>query len=55
MKATIHCVFRMIWGYGHTILGPLLEVEMLKKCTPLWQEAHFQVKSIKKLRDLRRF
>ena len=25
----------------HTILGPLLEVEMLKKCTPLWREAHF--------------
>ena len=28
----------------HTMLGPLLEVEMLKKCTPLWREAHFQVK-----------
>ena len=28
----------------HTIVGPLLEVEMLKKCTPLWHEAHFQVK-----------
>ena len=26
----------------HTILGPLLEVEMLKKCAPLWREAHFQ-------------
>ena len=25
-------------------LGPLLEVEMLKKCTPLWREAHFEVK-----------
>ena len=23
----------------HTILGPLLEVEMSKKCTPLWREA----------------
>ena len=31
----------------HTILRPLLEVEMSKKCTPLWQEAHFQVKSVK--------
>ena len=31
----------------HTILGPLLEVEMSKKCTPLWREAHFQVKSVK--------
>ena len=28
----------------NTILGPLLEVEMLKKRTPLWREAHFQVK-----------
>ena len=26
------------------MLGPLLEVEMSKKCTPLWREAHFQVK-----------
>ena len=24
-------------------LGPLLEVEMSKKCTPLWREAHFEV------------
>ena len=28
-------------------LGPLLEVEMLKKCTPLWREAHFEVKMYK--------
>ena len=28
----------------HTSSGPLLEVEMSKKCTPLWCEAHFQVK-----------
>ena len=27
-------------------LGPLLEVEMLKKCTPLSREAHFQVKTL---------
>ena len=32
-------------------LGPLLEVEMLKKCTPLWREAHFQVKSVKNWRS----
>ena len=31
----------------HTILGPLLTVEMSKKCTPLWREAHFQVKMYK--------
>ena len=28
----------------HTMLGPLLEVQMSKKCTPLWREAHFEVK-----------
>ena len=31
----------------HTMVGPLLEVEMSKKCTPLWQEAHFEVKMYK--------
>ena len=30
----------------HLSLGPLLEVEMSKKCTPLWREAHFQVKMV---------
>ena len=28
-------------------LGPLLEVAMSKKCTPLWREAHFVVKMYK--------
>ena len=28
-------------------LGPLLEVETSKKCTPLWREAHFEVKMYK--------
>ena len=27
----------------HTILRPLLEVAMSKKCTPFWREAHFEV------------
>ena len=31
----------------HTILGPLLEVAMSKKCKPLWREAHFEVKMYK--------
>ena len=35
--------------FYHTILGPLLEVEMSKKCTPLWREARFQVKMFKTL------
>ena len=33
----------------HYILGPLFEVAMLKNCTPLWREAHFQVKMYKTL------
>ena len=28
----------------HTMFGPVLEVAMSKKCTPLWREAHFEVK-----------
>ena len=31
----------------HTIVRPLLEVEMSKKCTPLWREAHFEVNMYK--------
>ena len=31
----------------HTMYGPLFEVKMSKKCTPLWREAHFQVKMYK--------
>ena len=31
-------------------VGPLLEVEKSKKCTPLWREAHFEVKSAKNWR-----
>ena len=34
----------------HLSSGPLLEVQMSKKCTPLWREAHFQVKMLKKTR-----
>ena len=33
----------------HLSSGPLLEVAMSKKCTPLWREAHFQVKMYKTL------
>ena len=31
----------------HTRCGPLLALEMSKKCTPLWREAHFEVKMLK--------
>ena len=33
----------------HTKCGPLLALKMSKKCTPLWREAHFQVKMLKTL------
>ena len=29
----------------HPTFGPLLEVEMSKKCMPLWREAHVEVKN----------
>ena len=31
----------------HASSRPLVEVAMSKKCTPLWHEAHFQVKMLK--------
>ena len=31
----------------HLSFGTLLEVKMSKKCTPLWREAHFEVKMLK--------
>ena len=31
----------------NTSFGRLLEVEMSKKCTPLWRQAHFEVKMYK--------
>ena len=31
----------------HTTFVPLLEVQMSKKCTPLWREAPFEVKMLK--------
>ena len=31
----------------HHMFAPLLEVRRLKKCTPLWREAHFEVKMLK--------
>ena len=33
----------------HLSVGPLLEVDMSKKCTPFWREARFQGKMFKKL------
>ena len=39
----------------HTMLRPLLEVEMSKKCMPLWREAHFEVKMYKNTTCSRHF
>ena len=49
-KSARRCGAKHIWKSKctkHTMLGPLLEVEMSKKCTPLWREAYFQVKMYK--------
>ena len=49
-KNARRCGAKHIWKSKctkHTILGPLLEVEMSKKCTPLWREAHLEVKMYK--------
>ena len=35
----------------HANVGPLLNIELSRKCTPLWREAHFQVKSVKNWRS----
>ena len=34
----------------HHMFAPLLEVQMSKKCTPFWREAHFEVKMLKNTR-----
>ena len=46
-KSARRCGAKHIWKSKctkHTRSGPLLEIEMSKKCTPLWREAHFEVK-----------
>ena len=35
--------------------GPLLDIQMSRKCTPLWPEAHLEVNRVKKLRVLSLF
>ena len=45
-KVARRCGAKHIWKSKctkHTILEPLLEVVMSKKCTPLWREAHLEV------------
>ena len=51
-KSARHCGAKQISKSKctkHTSSGPLLAVEMSKKCTPLWREAHFEVKFLKTL------
>ena len=38
-----------IWADGKAEVGRVSEENEQKKCTPLWCEAHFKVKSVKKL------
>ena len=53
-KVANHCVFQMICGSGGSksrlakAAGAEPSVQMRdEKCTPLWREAHFEVKSVK--------
>ena len=46
-KSARRCGAKHISKSKCTNVGPLLEVEMSQKCTPLWREAHFQVKMYK--------
>ena len=49
-KSARRCGAKHIWKSKrtkHTMVGPLLEVAMSKKCTPLWREAHLEVKMYK--------
>ena len=39
----------------HHMFAPLLEVQISKKCTPLWREAHFEVKMYKNTTCSRHF
>ena len=51
-KSARRCGAKHIWKSkctNHTMYGPLLEVEMSKKCKPLWREAHFEIKMFKTL------
>ena len=56
-KSARHCGAKHIWKSTctkDTMLGPLLEVEMSKKRTPLWCEADFEIKSVNVVLDGRR-
>ena len=49
-KSARRCGAKHIWKSKctkHTRVGPLLEVEMSKKCTRLWRKAHLEVKMYK--------
>jgi len=52
-KSARHCGAKHISkSQKNEMLEPLLEIRMLKKCTPLWREAHFQVKKHEMLEPL---
>ena len=46
----LHCGAKHIWKsklQQKLMFGPLLDVELLKKCMPLWREAHLEVEMSK--------
>jgi hypothetical protein len=51
----VRSTFRSQFVQKHPIVEALSEVGALKKCTPLWHEAHFQMKSAKNWRSRNTF
>ena len=52
-KSALRCGLKHISKWKctkHYMFAPLLEVQMSKKCTPLWREAHFEVNMYKNIR-----
>ena len=52
---SIKCFANAAGYQAQGMFGPFWEVEMSKKCTPLWREAHFEVKSANKLKGTEHF
>ena len=53
-KIARRCGEKHIWKWkstNHVSFGALFQVLMSKNCTPLWREAHFQVKTLKNWRS----
>ena len=51
VHSVVHVAHLEVNMYKHNILGALLEVEIWKKCLPLWRAAHVEVNMYKTRRS----